>query len=195
VGLHGDSLLILSGLPGLSRKPLPLGMGYVTNQGRYTKRGVGTPRRGDVVWFYSPDKGRIGHVGIVEKVEGGRVYTIEGNIRTSTASQGGQVARNNYPLDYNLIDGYGRPPYDIVAGVNLALLGARLLKNGCKGQDVRILQERINSHGHSCGAVDGIFGTNTTKGVKSFQKAQKLVVDGIFGPKSLTALKKLEGSN
>ena len=37
-GTHGDSLLILSGLPGLSRKPLPLGTGYVTHDLNYYRK-------------------------------------------------------------------------------------------------------------------------------------------------------------
>lgn len=41
------------------------------------------------------------HVGIVEKCEGGRVYTIEGN-------SSDQVRQRNYTVDYGAIMGYGR---------------------------------------------------------------------------------------
>ena len=44
-------------------------------RGRYIKRGSGKPKRGDVIYFYSSAKGRIGHVGIVYKVSGSKVKT------------------------------------------------------------------------------------------------------------------------
>lgn len=56
------------------------------------------------------------HTGIVEKVAGGRVYTIEGN--TSSAAgvveNGGCVQDKSYPLTYSKIGGYGRPDFSIV---------------------------------------------------------------------------------
>ena len=45
--------------------------------------------------------GTSDHVGIVEKCEGGRVYTIEGN-------SSDQVRQRNYTVDYGAIMGYGR---------------------------------------------------------------------------------------
>lgn len=44
--------------------------------------------------------GTSDHVGIVEKCEGGRVYTIEGN-------SSDQVRQRNYAVDYSSIMGYG----------------------------------------------------------------------------------------
>ena len=49
----------------------------------------------------APD-GNSDHVGIVEKVEGGRVYTIEGN-------SGDACQRNSYPVGNYQILGYGTP--------------------------------------------------------------------------------------
>jgi len=57
----------------------------------------------------------------------------------------------------------------------------RILKKGCKGEDVEKLQERLNELGYSCGTVDSIFGSKTEKAVKKFQKANKLKQDGIVG--------------
>ena len=51
-----------------------------------------------------PQDGLSDHVGIVEKVENGRVYTIEGNTSDS-------CARRSYPLGYYEILGYGIPAY------------------------------------------------------------------------------------
>lgn len=65
------------------------------------------PRPGDIIFFDWNDGGQDGqsdHVGIVEKVENGRVYTIEGN-------SGDSVRQNSYPIGYYEIYGYGTPAY------------------------------------------------------------------------------------
>jgi len=87
----------------------PTGSGAFRNHGRYFRRGAGTPQRGDVIYFYSASKGRIGHVGLVYKAASGKVYTIEGN-----ASDG--VNRKSYALTSAYIDGYGRPDYAALEG-------------------------------------------------------------------------------
>lgn len=58
------------------------------------------PQPGDQVFF-----GDFEHTGLVEKVEGGMVYTIEGN-------SGNAVQRRSYQIGSSYIDGYGRPNYD-----------------------------------------------------------------------------------
>jgi hypothetical protein len=70
------------------------------------------PQAGDVI-FYKDSSGVACHVGIVEKVEGGNVHTIEGNTSgaAGVVADGGQVARKSYALDYARILGYGRPDY------------------------------------------------------------------------------------
>lgn len=75
-------------------------------------------------------------------------------------------------------------------------LGDRLLKNTrpmIEGDDVKDMQKRLNALGYDCGKADGIFGANTEKGVRAFQTAAEIAVDGIFGKNSLAALKKAEG--
>ena len=60
-----------------------------------------------IIFFDWADDGLDGggdHTGIVQKVEGGRVYTIEGN--SSDAWQ-----ENSYPIGYYGIKGYGAPAY------------------------------------------------------------------------------------
>lgn len=60
-----------------------------------------------------------------------------------------------------------------------------------RGDDVKELQEKLNSLDFKCGTADGVFGKNTDKGVREFQKAAKITVDGNFGKNSLAALKKM----
>lgn len=66
-----------------------------------------------------------------------------------------------------------------------------LLKNGSRGELVRQLQARLNEQGYKAGAADGIFGSNTEKGVKALQSAAGITVDGKVGQNTWTAL--LEG--
>lgn len=60
-----------------------------------------TPLAGMIISFDWDHDGTSDHVGIVEKCEGGRVYTIEGN-------SSDQVRQRNYAVDYGAIMGYGR---------------------------------------------------------------------------------------
>lgn len=76
-------------------------LGYYRNKGQFH---TSNPKPGDQIFFGS-SVSNSSHTGIVEKVEGSRVYTIEGN--TSD-----QVARRNYALGASNIIGYGRPAYD-----------------------------------------------------------------------------------
>lgn len=52
---------------------------------------------------------------------------------------------------------------------------------GSTGTSVREIQRELNSKGYNVGTADGIFGNGTEEGVKSFQKDNRLKVDGIVG--------------
>lgn len=67
------------------------------------------PEIGDQIFFYV--NGGINHTGIVERIEGSTVITIEGN--TSD-----QVARRTYIIDSSNIAGYGRPKWNILGDIN-----------------------------------------------------------------------------
>ena len=63
-----------------------------------------------------------------------------------------------------------------------------VLKRGSSGSQVRTLQTKLNNWGYNCGTVDGIFGSKTLAAVKQFQKNNGLTVDGIVGAKTAAAL-------
>lgn len=63
-----------------------------------------------------------------------------------------------------------------------------LRKGNEKTMQVKVLQILLNSKGHDCGKADGIFGANTLKAVKAFQKTNGLTVDGIVGKNTWTEL-------
>ena len=80
---------------------------YYEKQGRYHAK---DPKPGDQIFFSTAhSKSNVSHTGLVEKVDGSKVYTIEGN--TSD-----QVARRSYYLSNSYIVGYGRPAYDAEPG-------------------------------------------------------------------------------
>ena len=76
-------------------------LGYYKAKGQFHTSG---PKAGDQI-FFGTSLSNATHTGIVEKVEGGKVHTVEGN--TSD-----QVARRSYSLTDSSILGYGRPAYD-----------------------------------------------------------------------------------
>lgn len=89
----------------------PTSAQYYKNQGRYHKS---NPQPGDQIFFRNSQ--RIYHTGIVEKVSGGRVYTIEGNTSAGAAviPNGGAVCKKSYAVGASGIDGYGRPDWNLV---------------------------------------------------------------------------------
>ncbi len=62
------------------------------------------PRPGDIIFFDWEGDGLPDHVGIVEKVENGRVHTVEGN-------SGDMCRQNSYPVGSAVVYGYGTPAY------------------------------------------------------------------------------------
>ncbi|KPU45440.1 gamma-DL-glutamyl hydrolase precursor [Oxobacter pfennigii] len=65
---------------------------------------------------------------------------------------------------------------------------ATLLKVGSRGSAVSSLQTKLNTIGYNSGVADGIFGNNTKAAVMEFQRNAGLVVDGIVGPATTSAL-------
>lgn len=78
-------------------------------KGIWIEDGKITPKPGDIITFnwdfgYQPNDGWADHIGIVEKVVGNQIYTIEGN--TDRA-----VRRRTYAIGNGWIRGFARPKY------------------------------------------------------------------------------------
>ena len=69
-----------------------------------------------------------------------------------------------------------------LSGVGSARAAGEPLRYGSRGESVRQVQSRLNELGYWCGSADGIFGSNTLSGVRRFQGAKGLSVDGIVPP-------------
>ncbi|WP_175638956.1 peptidoglycan-binding domain-containing protein [Metabacillus schmidteae] len=66
-----------------------------------------------------------------------------------------------------------------------------MLKQGSKGENVKIMQRALNEVMGAELSEDGIFGPNTKTAVMAFQKSKKtLKVDGIYGPNTHAELSK-----
>ena len=65
---------------------------------------------------------------------------------------------------------------------------AATYRQGSSGEAVRTIQTKLQRWGYYDGAIDGIFGSETTAAVKEFQRKNGLAVDGILGPRTREAL-------
>ena len=74
-------------------------------------------------------------------------------------------------------------------------LGDRLLHHDpvrpMRGDDVTNLQDRLHELGYDAGPVDGVFGSETERGLRAFQRDYGLTSDGTCGPATLRALRQL----
>ena len=117
------------------------------------------------------------------KVKKGTIVAIEGNTGKSTGTHlhlgVTKIGSNTWinPETINVLpDKY-----------NLT----RMLKKGCRGNDVKELQRELIKRGYSCGkyGVDGGFGQDTKNAVLKYQKDKKLKIkDAIVGKETAHAL-------
>jgi len=143
-------------------------------------------RKGDWVfrvYASGKDKGRAYHIGYVVD---DALNVIEGQGRNY-----GVVQRPLNAAGTGYWNAFGRPRVfkkEIEAGAFIFTRMLRYKTPFMRGEDVRELQRLLAKAGHNPGPIDGIFGPRTLSAVRTFQKAKKLVVDGIAGPKTTVAL-------
>ena len=148
------------------------------------------PEPGDIVYFWSNSKGRIGHTGIVEYVEGHFIHTIEGNSNTviredgDVETNGGEVARHTYDISNvgefgAAVQGFGRPRYEesvsgatLRIGGNMATYKLETVKRGSKGTSVLLVQEILKARRLYTGGLDREFGPQTEQAVRDYQTAR-----------------------
>lgn len=179
---------------------------YYHNAGRFY---TSNPKPGDQIFFGK--RGNESHTGIVYKVDGSKVYTIEGNTSSAAGvvANGGSVRKKSYALNYSRISGYGRPRYGEAAPnksasttttntttttkeVTTVNIELKVLKKGAKNNQVKTLQRVLYAMGYDLGEkpIDGSFGPKTDAAVRKFQKDNKLEVDGSVGAKTWAKLLK-----
>lgn len=170
---------------------------YFREHGAFVKR----PEPGDVVFFYVG--GEINHQGIVIRVDGGSVFTVEGN-------SSDMVAERCYSVSDGRIAGYGRPRWELTTIEEYGkpdstaespaeepkpdtpgfTLTPPTIRCGMSGPWVSAMQAALKWHGFSLGfwGVDGDFGATTEKALRAFQESRGIAVDGVCGPQTWAAL-------
>lgn len=78
--------------------------------------------------------------------------------------------------------------YDFVPQIGAEAQARPTLYWGSRGANVRLVQWKLQQWGYYRGAIDGIFGSRTSRAVRSFQARNGLRVDGIVGPATWQAL-------
>lgn len=96
------------------------GCRYSRNYYKKAKRLFDAPQPGDQIFFWPKDAiggPAVAHTGLVYRVDGTYVYTIEGNTSgaNGVVANGGGVCKKKYRLTYNRIAGYGRPDWGVEA--------------------------------------------------------------------------------
>ena len=159
--------------------------------------------KGDKIMF--GDYGAEGHTGLVVKVEGSMIYTVEGNVSVNGGPEGVWMKQYDLTDPSTYIPGYCRPNYDvaIVKGstpeipgtepempVNDCTVELSVLRNGSQGAEVKTVQQLLAAKGYKPGYADGIYGPATSAAVKAFQANAGLNNDGEVGGQTWAALLK-----
>lgn len=175
--------------------PLPViqsqkGFAYCPYGRKYYKRQrqlFSKPKVGDLVFFRFGNSLVSNHVGIVESVNrNGTVTTIEGNTSRTSDDNGGKVMRRIRNL--SICYGFARPNY---SGFDEPLPRIqRLLKLNkgpyMMGGDVLEYQRLLKAKGYQIDD-DGVFGPQTNRITRQFQKDRGLEIDGIVGMQTMAA--------
>ncbi len=66
--------------------------------------------------------------------------------------------------------------------------GEAFYRTGDRGPEVQEIQVRLKKLGYEIGTVDGVFGGNTAKAVKTFQTVTGIDVDGVVGEQTFRKL-------
>jgi len=144
------------------------------------------PVRGAIAVFPRGSNPLYGHVGIIEEVhDNGTVTLVNGNV-------GNEVRRSIFRTASILPDGIrwppgATPPSGAAATPDEAPLGARTLRLGARGEDVKALQRDLNVLNYAL-AVDGDYGGRTRDAVMRFEARRGLVADGAADASMLAAL-------
>lgn len=178
------------------------GANYFRNNGAW--HSVKEAKKGDVI-FFGP-YGAETHQGLVRFIDGGRVYTIEGN-------SGNAVRHKDYDLNDSYISGIGRPRYDDEPEptpptppepkekyqgpwVEFPIDGRNYIQRyDCGEQVVRLQKFLVWLLGEDClpcWGIDGECGTETMNAVRAAQSVLGVTVDGFYGTKTQAAAQNFE---
>ena len=93
----------------------------------------------------------------------------------------GKTAYTSLRVPYNALAFY-KPVACTVPSPSEYPVPTRNLYFGCRGEDVKWLQDQLIKHGYNLSCADGIFGPNTFRAVVAYQRTWTWLPDGICGP-------------
>lgn len=198
-------------------QPIGKGSALCRTSAQYYKNNAAwfaSPQPGDQIFFFD-GAGVINHTGVVERISGGVVHTIEGN-------RSDEVECGAYSAGSPVIAGYGRPKWAVVAQesdegpgevvvdpgededkdhpigdeydlrFHYLRYGAGMEKYGLEElrEEVRAVQRSLRDLGFDIGSwgLDGEYGTDTQNAVAAYQRSVGLSPDGEVGPLTMAAL-------
>lgn len=145
----------------------PYGMEAFKKKGQLHSK----PKAGDIVFFIRNGVAR--HTGIVYKVSGNYVYTVEGNTSNGTTviANGGGVCKKSYTINSNMK--FGRPDYSMISKTSSEAPNKPTeTKKETKGkltkaQLIKAVQKDIGV------TVDGIVGKQTISALPTLKNGSK----------------------
>ena len=148
-----------------------------------------TPLPGDLVFFkWVNSTNRFDHVGLVEKVVGNTLYTIEGNTRGGYSECG--VRHKSYDTSSSVIVRYGAIPYESIETLVNPFPVPTSASRGTKGSAAYWVQFELKMIQKLDIDIDGAFGPATESALKTFQTKNNLIADGILNMSTIECLKK-----
>ena len=117
-------------------------------------------------------------VGTVDGIAGPATYNAVISFQNKNGlTADGQVGTATWDILFDTVS--GGTTYTRILKVTSPLM---------QGDDVKAVQNKLNSLGYNCGTADGYYGNATRSAVISFQSAKGLTVDGEVGPATWNAL-------
>ena len=117
-------------------------------------------------------------VGTVDGIAGPATYNAVISFQNKNGlTADGQVGTATWDILFDTVS--GGTTYTRILKVTSPLM---------QGDDVKAVQNKLNSLGFNCGTADGYYGNDTRSAVISFQSAKGLTADGEVGPATWNAL-------
>ena len=192
---------------------------WYNSRGLYFPRNSYTPKSGDLIIFRD-----LSHTGIVQKIENGKLYTIEGNSKD-------KVSNNVYSLSDTYIQGYCHVNFndsqttptnskDIIVTIQMILntrYKLNIYTDGVYGSQTKKaltkgLQKELNKQYNASLTVDGVFGSKTKNACPTLKNGSRgnitwliqamlvcrgynLKLDSVYGDKTEIAIKQFQKSH
>lgn len=129
------------------------------------------------------------HIGVY--VGGGDVVEARGfsyGVQRNRLRQRGFVTWGLYPYAEYTAEEIALAESAVKSAASASAYTLPTLRKGDMGTPVQVLQWLLNERGHDAGTADGIFGAKTLTAVKAFQAENGLTADGAVGAKTWTRL-------